>query len=197
MWEELMPAIRMVGDQELSAALLRVGRIVGAGSRLEEAVSYLQWQLTAYAWDKNNPQATPADRQLALRTERERRDKYTQLKKRLQLVTKVFDAPQLMSVVAADRKLKALRSSWNKLSERARILGEKRNLVGHTFLSWSNGKVLREIGRPWSQRTEVTDEEDNALISDIATLTTEIACYTTELGSLLPFADDDQILTIA
>jgi hypothetical protein len=43
----------------------------------------------------------------------------------------------------------------------------------------------------------VTEREDNALISDIATLRTEIARYTTELGSLLPFADDDQILTIA
>lgn len=192
-----MLAIRMVGSQELSAALLRVGRIVDAGSRLEEAISYLQWQLTAFAWDKDNPRATPADRQLALRTERERWDKYMQLNERLRLVTKAFDAPQLVNGMSVDRKFKALRSRWNKLSERTRKLGEKRNLIGHTTLSWSNGKVLREIGRPWSQRTEVTETEDNALIADIATLTTEIARYTTELGSLLPFADDDQILTIA
>jgi hypothetical protein len=87
MSEELMPAIRMVGDQELFAALLRVGRIVDAGSRLEEAVSYLQWQLAAFAWDNGNPQATLADPQLALRTERARWDRYMQLNERLRLAT--------------------------------------------------------------------------------------------------------------
>src|SRR5258707_14716003 len=117
-----MPAIRMVGNQELCAALLRVGRIMDAGSRLEEAVSYLQWQLTAFAWEKDNPQATLADRQLALRTERERWDKYTQLNERLRLVTNAFDTPQLMNVMSVNRKLKALRSNWNKLSERTRKL---------------------------------------------------------------------------
>jgi hypothetical protein len=147
-----MPAIRMVGNQELSAALLRVGKIVDAASRLEEAASYLQWQLTAFAWVKDNPQATRDDRQVALRTERARWDKYMQLNERLRLVTKAFDAPQLMNVMSADRKLEALRSNWNKLSERTRKLGEKRNLVGHSSMSWSNGKVLREIGRPWSQK---------------------------------------------
>ncbi|OCK55434.1 hypothetical protein [Bradyrhizobium sp. LMTR 3] len=190
-----MARIRMLGDEELLSAHQRVGMIINAGSRLEEAVAYLQWQLTAFSWDKDNPQATASDRQLALRTERANWDKYAHLNDRLRLTTKAFDAQHVANVVSTDRKLKTLRSQWNTLSERARKLGEKRNLIGHTFLTWSSGKVFREIGRPWSERVEVSEKDDNDQISEIGALTTEIALYTTELGTLLPFSDDDQIIT--
>ncbi|WP_035728361.1 hypothetical protein [Bradyrhizobium murdochi] len=117
------------------------------------------------------------------------------LTERLRQTTKAFDAQHVVNAVSTDRRLVTLRSQWNKLSERARKLGEKRNLIGHTFLTWSSDKVFREIGLPWSERVEVSEKDDNDQISEIGTLTTEIAFYTTQLGILLPFSDDDQIIT--
>lgn len=185
------------GDEELFDALCRVGMIVCACARLEGAIAYFEWQLVAFTWEKQNPQASAAGRQKALRAERASWDRYVQLTHRLSSATKAFEAQPVSSRISKDKELRRLRRHWESLREEARKLGEKRNSIGHTYLSWRDGKVQREIGRPWSEKTVVSKAEDNVLIKDLTELTVEIGKLTTKLGQLLPFADDDQILIVA
>lgn len=58
-----------VGHDDLMSAHRRVGRVVDAFAQLEEALSYLEWQLTAYTWDVENPSSSPGARQTALRAQ--------------------------------------------------------------------------------------------------------------------------------
>ncbi|TMJ03417.1 MAG: hypothetical protein E6G97_09780 [Alphaproteobacteria bacterium] len=184
----------LVGGDEIAAAHRRAGQIIDACARLEAAVSYLEWQLTAYAWDKNHPQATQPDRQTALRAERANWDKYLHLDGRLTRVTRAFENAPVAGRVRQDARLQQLRRDWEALRERVRSLGLRRNEVVHTALGWSDGKVIRQIGRPWKQTTVVSDTDDNILWSELGNMANEIQSYTTELGRLLPFADDDQII---
>jgi len=183
-----------VGQQELAEAHRRAGQIIDACAHLEEAVSYLEWQLTAYAWDKNNSQATQADRQTALRVARDTWDKYMQLEARLTRVTKAFDNADVSCRIQQHARLQQLRRSWETLRERIRALGRKRNDVVHTTVSWSNGKVIRQVGRPWKQAIVVSASTDQALWSDLGNMAIEVGRYTTELGRLMPFADEDQVI---
>lgn len=107
-----------VGEEELNEAYWRVGMIVGACARLEHAIAYLEWQLTAFSLDAANPTASPADRQEALRRERETWDQYAPLKNRLALATKAFDAQAVASRVKRDQRVKAMRRQWEDLRER-------------------------------------------------------------------------------
>lgn len=191
----MRPSI-FIGDKELSEAHRRVGMIVGACARLEHAVAYLEWQMTAFSWDTENPAASPADRQITLRAERDTWDKYAQLSCRLKLTTKAFEAKPVSSRVSKHPRLREMRRQWETLRERARQLGDKHNEIGHTFLSWHDGMVTRAVGRPWSDQVKVTEAEDEALVSAISALEIEIGRFTTELGELLPFADQDQIHTL-
>jgi multidrug efflux pump subunit AcrB len=184
----------LVGGGELAAAHRRAGQIIDACARLEEAISYLEWQLTAYAWDKDHPQATQAVRQTALRAERANWDRYQNLDGRLTRVTHAFENAHVSGRVRRDERLQQLRRDWETLRERARSLGLRRNEVVHTVLGWSNGKVIRQIGRPWKQTTVVSDADDDTLWSELGNMANEIGAYTTELGQRLPFADDDQII---
>jgi hypothetical protein len=154
-----------VGDKELNEAHRRVGMIVGACARLEHAIAYLEWQLTAFSLAAASPTDSLADRQRALRSERKTWDKYAQLKTRLASATKAFDAPMIASRVKQNPQLKQMRRQWEDLRERARTLGEKRNEIGHTLLSWHDGKVVREVGRPWSEQVVVSAKEDEDLTS--------------------------------
>lgn len=64
-----------VGDAELNDAHYRVGMIVSACARLEQAIAYLEWQLTAFSYDADHDAVSPAERQGALRAERQTWDK--------------------------------------------------------------------------------------------------------------------------
>jgi len=185
-----------VGDIELNEAHSRVGMIVGACARLEGAIAYLEWQLKAFSWDAENPAASPADRQTALLSERVRWNKYARLNKRLKLVTEAFAANPVSSRISQDQRLQEMHRQWACLCDRARHLAEKRNEIGHTYLGWRNNMVTREISRPWNDQVPVSEAEDEALMSKIGALAVEIGRYSTELGKLLPFADQDQINTI-
>jgi hypothetical protein len=186
-----------VGEKELNEAHRRVGMIVGACARLEHAIAYLEWQLTAFAWDVENPAVPTADRQTALRAKRGSWDRYAPLDQRLKLVTKAFEAKPVSVRISKDPRLKKMRQQWGSLRERARKLGDKRNEIGHTSLSWHNGNVMRAVGRPWSEQVPVSEAEDETIVSTIGALNNEIGQFTTQLGELLPFADQDQIHTIA
>lgn len=181
-----------VGEAELNDAHLRVGRILTSCSRLEEGVSYLQWQLFAFVWDIQHPTALPADRQNALRQERGHWDKYADLSARLAAVSNALNAPEISSTLKST-DLRIARREWQDLRERARSLGDERNRIGHTFLSYSNGEVVRQIGRPWKEKTTVSQAEDETLITSFVNLTTEVGQFTEKLGRLIPFADQDQI----
>ena len=184
----------LAGRDEIAAAHRRAGQIIDACARLEEGVSYLEWQLTAYAFVKDHPYVTQADRQTALRNERATWDQYLQVEARLKRVTKAFENPHVSGRVGQGARLGQLRRDWESLRERIRILGQKRNEVVHTTVHWSGGKVTRQVGRPWKQSALVSEVDDNALWSDLGKMATELAQYTTELGRLMPFADDDQII---
>jgi hypothetical protein len=183
---------------ERSAAQRRVGMIVGACAQLEHAIAYLEWQLTAFSFDAENPNALPADRQSMLRAERDKWNQFEKLNVRLTRVTKAFQKPSVSARISQNQQLKEKRRQWETLRQKARGFGDKRNEIGHTFLSWSVGKrvVVREIGRPWNEQFPVSEAEDNELAKDIGALGIEIGRFTTELGGLLPFADDDQIITV-
>lgn len=187
---------RMVieGQDKLFEAMQRVGMVMGACARLEHSVAYLEWQLIAYSWDKDNPKASENERQIALRGERECRNKFAPLKQRLKATSKAFEAFHVAERIREDRQLQSLQQQWPGLRERAERLGEKRNMIGHTSLWWSAGQVLRQIGRPWNENIPVNEEEDNALSNDLHNLAHEIGTITTQLGTLLPFADHDLII---
>ena len=182
------------GQKELFEATQRVGMVIGACARLEQAVAYLEWQLFAFSWDKENPQASEYDRQTALRSEREARNRYAPLNQRLKATSKAFSTPIISERISREVGLKLLRRRWAGLRQRAETFGEKRNMLGHTYLCWSDGKVWREIGRPWNEKIPVSEEEDKALNDSIHELAHEIGRYATELGSLLPFADHDLVI---
>jgi len=186
-----------VGGDELNEAYRRVGMIVGACARLEHALAYLEWQLTAYSWDAEHQTSSPAERQTALRAERQEWDKYATLECRLKFVTKAFEKGAVSGRISKEERLKELRRHWEILRERARELGKKRNEIGHTYLSWHLGQqvVVREVGRPWGEQSPVSEAEDNSIVKSISNLGIEIGRFTTELGTLLPFADDDQFIT--
>lgn len=184
-----------VGQKELYEAAQRVGMVIGACARLEQTVAYLEWQLLAFSWDKENPEASEYERQIALRVEREARNKYAPLNQRLKATSKAFATPQISERISKEKRLELLRRQWPGLRRRAEVLGEKRNMLGHTYLLWGEGKVWREVGRPWNEKIPVTEDEDNALSQEIAQLTQEIGALATELGNLLPFADHDRIIT--
>lgn len=184
----------LVGRDEIAAAHRRGGQIIDACARLEEALSYLEWQLTAYAWDKENSQATEADRQTALREVRARWDRYLQLDGRLTRVTHAFENGHVSSRIGRHARLRQLRRDWETMRERIRSLGLRRNEVVHTVLGWSDGRVIRRIARPWTQTTVVSEADDNMLWSELGKMANELEAYSTELGVLLPFADDDQII---
>jgi hypothetical protein len=59
----------------------------------------------------------------------------------------------------------------------------------HTALGWSDGKVIRPIGRPWKRTTVVSDADDHIFWSELGNMANEIESYAT-----VPFADDDQII---
>jgi hypothetical protein len=181
-----------VGEAELNDAHLRVGRIITFCSQLEEAISYLQWQLFAFAWDVQNPSASASDRQIALRQERARWDKYADLTNRLSAVSNALTAPEVSSKLKPNDLRKA-RREWQDLRERARRLGDDRNRFSHTFLSYSDGKVIRQVGRPWKEQWTGSQVEDEALIKSLVDLTRAIGGFTEGLAQLLPFADQDQM----
>jgi hypothetical protein len=184
-----------MGEGALNEAHRRVGMIIGACARLEHAVAYLEWQLKAFSLAAATPDASLTDRQAALRTEREHWDKYDPLNNRLATATKAFDNPVVASRLKQESSLKEMRQQWDTLREKARQLGKERNAVAHTSLSWSNNTVIREIGRPWSERKVVSAIEDERLATAIGDLAAELGVLTTRLGDQLPFADQDQIHT--
>lgn len=186
---------RMVGEIELREAHCRVGMIISNCAMLEAAIAYLEWQLFAFSWDKSYPTASPLERQSALAAKRDEWNRYSSLEQRLAAASKAFDVSAVSVRANREPRVRELRIKWNKLREEARKLAEKRNKIGHTQLGWSNGHVVRTVGRPWQESVAVIAEEDEALRSDIGMLAIEIGILTTELGAALPFADADQIIT--
>lgn len=184
-----------VGETDLNEAYRRVGHIIGGCSRLEESISYLEWQLAAFSWDADHPSSSSADRQAALRAERSTWDKYATLEARLTRVTKAFEAKHVAARVRRDAKVRSIRRKWETLREGARKCGRQRSLVGHSFLAYTAGTVIRQVGRPWNEQIPVSKSDDDTLITALGKLTREIGQMTTELGRLLPFADADQIHT--
>ena len=157
----------------------------------------MEWQLTAFAWDKENPKPSEAERQKALRDERRRWNKYAQLDRRIIRTTNAFENTRVAARISEVEKLQQLRREWNTMADEARKLGRKRNAICHMYTSWSAGKVLRVVGRPWSEQCLVNEAEDNTLIGALGKLAIEIGKLTTEIGHLFPFADQDQIITLA
>jgi hypothetical protein len=193
-WGARMRGAIFVGQNELSEAQNRVGMIVGACAQLEHAVTYLQWQLTAFLWDADNPMASQAEGQAALRAKRHTwGDKFAPLTARLTSATAAFEASLRVN---STPRLQEMREQWNNLHEQAKNIARKRNEIAHTSLCWHEGMVKREVGRPWGDLIVVSLQEDEAIASAIGTLISDLGVFTTELGHLLPFADDDQIHTI-
>ena len=183
------------GHKELIEAQGRVGMIVGASAQLEEAIVYLQWQLVAFSFDAENPSRSEAERQTALRSKRTQWDKFAPLSARLKSATAAFGDPAITSRVNSHPRLQELRDRWDDLSRRVGDVAKERNAVAHTYLCWHESKVKRQVGQPWDERIVVSAEEDNALAGKIASLILEVGSFTTELGNLLPFADNRQIYT--
>ena len=186
-----------VGEQELRDAQCRVGMIISNCAMLEAAVAYLEWQLVAFTWDKENPTASPADRQAAIIARRNDWNKYTPLDSRLGSASNAMNASAITERANRVPRVRELRSKWNKLREEARDCGVKRNVIGHTELAWHNGRVVRTIGRPWQESAPVSEADDEALRSEIGRVAIEISALTTELGFALPFADQDQIISVS
>jgi hypothetical protein len=187
----------LAGHKELLDAQGRVGMIVGASAQLEQAIVYLQWQLVAFSLDAENPSRSEAERQTALRLEHTEWDKFAPLSARLNSATRAFGNPAITSRVNSDPRLQELRGQWDDLSRRVGDVAKERNAVAHTYLCWHESKVKRQVGQPWDERIVVSAEEDQALAVTIGSLVREVGLFTTELGELLPFADNRQIHTIA
>jgi hypothetical protein len=184
-----------IGGEELEAAFTDVGRILVACAELEHAITYLEWQLKSFSLAAENASLSQADMQALIRRERYLRQKYSSLSKRLSETATAFAATAVQRSLQANPRAVELYGQWPAFRERAKALGEARNKVAHSTLTWSANKVVRSIGRPWNEATEVSAEEEKELIRQLFILTNEIGVYTTELGTLLPFADDDRIIT--
>jgi hypothetical protein len=191
-----MAADLFVGTPALQKAHQLVGSIIDACAHLEEAISYLEWQLTAFSSAASNPSASAADLQASLNTERETRDKYDRLDTRLTRVTKGFEAEAVSKRVKKVPRLREMRREWEVLRERGRALGKLRNEVSHSFLAFQDGKIIRQVGRPWNEQQVVPEEHDMNLCRDLWEMTREVETYSTELGNLLPFVDMNQIFTV-
>jgi hypothetical protein len=157
---------------------------------LEQAISYLEWQLLAFAWNAQHPSAAQAERQTATRAREW--DKFANLEARLRRVTRAFEDPEVSSRINQMDAIREMRRERESLRERARDLGKQRKDVGHSFISYGAGNVLRQFGRVWNEQKFVSTAQDDC-IGALGKLATEIATYATELGRVLPFADDDQI----
>jgi hypothetical protein len=185
------------GQKELLEAQGRVGMIVGAAAQLEQAIVYLQWQLVAFSLDAERPNLSEVERQTMLRTERAQWEKFAPLKSRLTATAKAFDHPAITARISSQLRLQELRREWDELSMRVSNAARERNAVAHTYLIWHEGSVKRQLGQPWDERIVVSEEEDKALGGKFASLIQDVGVFTTELGHLLPFADNRQIHTIA
>jgi hypothetical protein len=171
-----------------------VGHVVSNCALLEHAISYLEWQLTAFAWDAEHPADSQVERQIALRAERESWDKFATLETRLTRVTKAFENDFVSVRITQEAGLRDMRCQWEDLREETRRLGKRRNEVVHSFLSYASDHVFREFGRVWNERKIVVASDEQDLISALGNMAMTIASWTTALGRLLPFADDDQII---
>jgi hypothetical protein len=110
-------------------------------------------------------------------------------------VKKAFEAPALNARIQAVVQLVALSNDWNVLRDKIKRLGDGRNDVIHGVLAWKAWKVVRTINHPWSKETIVDVQKENALADELGTTAVEVGRFTTELGRLLPFVDQDHIVT--
>jgi hypothetical protein len=177
----------MAGMMELHEATHVVGRVAVASALLEQAIAYLEWQLRSFS-------EYAAASQRAIRHERHQWSHHAQLDARLKRVKKAFEEVTLDTRIQADPQLILLLGRWGALHDKTKRLGNSRNDVIHGVLAWKAGKVVRTINRPWSNESVVDVQKENALADELGTTAIEVGSFTTELGRLLPFVDQDQII---
>jgi hypothetical protein len=185
------------GTAELKEAFEVIGHVAINHAGVEDALNYLLWQLRAYEFSTRNKQKSRerADIQDDLRQMRR------EAKKQL-IVHKLVEVRELL---ARERVLKRLREAgraeevgakWQELEARALDLSDKRNDVVHSALAFAGGGVVRQIGDAVDQRhVPVNIQSDGKLVSELGKLAIEVGIFTTDLGYILPFPADDQIIT--
>jgi hypothetical protein len=185
------------GAAQLKEAFAIVGHVAINHAGVEDALNYLLWQLRAYEFSTRNKQKSRAraDIQDDLRQMRQ------EAKKQL-IVHKLAEARELLTKERVLRRLREagkadeVSAKWRELEAKVLELSDKRNEVVHSALAFSGGGVVRQMGNALDQKqVPVNIHSDAELVSQLGKLAIDLGMFTTDLGYILPFQADDQIIT--
>jgi hypothetical protein len=181
------------GQEQHSALMEVVGRIVTNFGTTEDSLRYLHWQLQAF--ELAEPMAKSGlpdnDLQKALAPHRTTYfGKHMVLFRILEGIDKAFAAPAVKVALGPDEP--AIVGRWNALNTTAKVLGNRRNDRAHSAVALLGNSPVRAAGLLEAPKP-FKPEDDEQLIADISAFSQELGEFINELTGRLPFRDFNQV----